>query len=184
LLGALAAVSDWLTTANVAYAVVGGVAASLHGRPRVTKDVDVVAIVEQSAWAKLLKAGEAWGLRPRIEDALEFARTTRVLLLIHEETSIEVDLSFGMLPFERELVERAQTRTMKQVRFPLASPEDVIVMKALALRPRDIADIESIVELVAHLDLHRVRATVAQLSQALESEDHASRLEEILRGRR
>jgi hypothetical protein len=159
------------------------VAASLHGKPRVTKDVAIVAIVEDDEWGALVKAGEAWGIHLRMHDALDFARTTRVLLLVHEPSSIEVDLSFGMLPFERELVDRAQARVVSHVRFPLACAEDIIVMKALALRPRDIAD-KSIVELTAHLDLHRVRTTVAQLSQALESEDHATRLEEILRGRR
>jgi predicted nucleotidyltransferase len=179
--GALQAVSGWLSEAEVDFAVVGGVAASLHGRPRVTKDVDVVAIAENDRWPELVKKAEDWGLRPRIDDALEFARTTRVLLLMHEPTRIEVDLSFGMLPFENELVRRAEIRKVNRIRFPLASAEDIIVMKALALRPRDVADIESIVELSQELDLDRVRSTVAQLSEALESDDHLSRLDEILR---
>ncbi len=181
LLGALAAVVRWLEKAGVEFAIVGGVAASLHGRPRVTKDVDVVVTCDDSAWAGLLRQAEDWELSPRIADALEFARTTRVLLLIHEPSQIEVDLSFGMLPFESELVTRAMHRTVKQVRFPLARPEDIIVMKALALRPRDIADIEGILESVGDLDLARVRTTVAQLSAALETEDHLARLDEIVK---
>lgn len=64
---------------------------------------------------------------------------------------------------------------------PCPAAEDIVVMKALALRPRDIADIEGIVELVQGLDLTRIRATVTQLSAALETGDHASRLEEILK---
>jgi hypothetical protein len=104
-----------------------------------------------------------------------------VLLLVHEPTRIEVDLSFGMLPFEKDLVQRAEIRQVQRMRFPLASAEDIIIMKALALRPRDVADIESIVELSPDLDLDRVRSTVAQLSEALEGEDYVARLEEILR---
>jgi len=90
-----------------------------------------------------------------------------VLLLLREPTGIEVDLSFGMLPFESELVARARQHTVKNVLFPVAPPEDIIVMKALALRPRDVADIEGIVESVERLDLARVRATVALLSERL-----------------
>jgi hypothetical protein len=143
--------------------------------------VDVVAIAESDRWPELVEKAEDWGIRPRVHDALEFARTTRVLLLVHEPTRIEVDLSFGMLPFEKDLVQRAEIRQVQRMRFPLASAEDIIIMKALALRPRDVADIESIVELSPDLDLDRVRSTVAQLSEALEGEDYVARLEEILR---
>jgi hypothetical protein len=180
LLGTLEAVSAWLTESNVEFAVIGGVAASLHGNPRVTKDVDVVALAADSSWAGLLAAAGDFDLHARIADALEFAKVTRVLLLVHEPSAIEVDVSFGMLPFEAELVRRASLRSVRNVRFPLASAEDVIVMKALALRPRDIADIEGIVAIVQNLDLQRVRAIVEQLSAALEGEDHLARLDQII----
>jgi Nucleotidyl transferase of unknown function (DUF2204) len=128
-----------------------------------------------------LKQAVRWKLQPRTSDALEFAKTTRVLLLVHTPTRIEVDLSFGMLPFEAELVSRASARQIKGVRFPLATPEDIIIMKALALRPRDVVDIEGILEATPTLDLDRVRTIVAQLSASLETHDHLARLEEILR---
>lgn len=181
LTAAIRALSAWLSDAGVGYAIVGGVAASLHGRPRVTKVVDVVALAEEGTWGSLVELAAKRRLVPRINDALDFAKRTRVLLLIHEPSQIEIDVSFGMLPFERELVQRASLREVNQVEFPLASPEDIIVMKALALRPRDVADIEGIVELVEALDLERIRKTVAQLSAALEADDHSSKLEEILR---
>lgn len=178
---ALRAVSAWLTAAKVDFAVVGGVAASLHGKPRVTKDVDVVALADDATWGGLVTVAAAHGIFPRIDEALEFAKNTRVLLLVHRPSKIEIDLSLGMLPFESELVHRARAVDVGEVRFPLATPEDVIVMKALALRPRDVADIEGIVESNAELDLERVRSTLSQLSAELESDDHLSRLDEILR---
>lgn len=184
LLGALTAVTSWLEECGVPFAVVGGVAASLHGRPRVTKDVDLVAIAEDERWASLLARAAKWRLEPRISDALDFAGTTRVLLLEHEPSHIEVDLSFGMLPFERELVERAEIRTVRRLSFPIASAEDILVMKALALRPRDVADIEGILQSVASLDLERVRATVALLSAALETDDHLAALDRIIAAQR
>jgi len=178
---ALHAVSAWLGSEQLSFAVVGGVAASLHGRPRLTKDVDVVVLADDASWGALVQAGAEHGLRPRISDALAFAKKTRVLLLVHEPSKIEVDVSFGMLPFEADLVQRAEVVEVGKVRFPLATPEDVIVMKSLALRPRDIADIEGIVESVQKLDLRRIRETLAQLSAALEGDDHVAKLEEILR---
>ncbi len=181
---AIRAVSAWLSDAGVGFAIVGGVAASLHGRPRVTKDVDVVVITEDDSWDRLLALGAQHGLHPRIPDALEFARTTRVLLLVHRPSHIEVDVSFGMLPFEAEVVQRAAMKDVGPVRFPLASPEDIVIMKALAMRPRDVADIEGILDSVPDLDLARVREVVSRLSAALETDDHLARLDEIVRGTR
>lgn len=178
---ALRAVDAWLAGANVDFAIVGGVAASLHGKPRLTKDVDVVVLADDAAWRPLVDRAAGHGICPRIDDALEFAKNTRVLLLAHRPSKIEVDLSFGMLPFESELVRRARIVQVGPVSFPLATAEDVVVMKALALRPRDVADIEGIVESNVDLDVARIRANLSQLSQALESEDHVARFDAILR---
>ena len=184
LLAAIHAASDWLRSAGVPYAVVGGVAASLHGTPRVTKDVDLVALAEENTWSTLIESARLQGIEPRIKEPLDFARTTRVLLLVHKPSEIEIDVSFGMLPFEHEIIDRAEKRQVKRVSFPLATAEDIVVMKALALRPRDIADIEGIVDAVPDLDLARVRAIVSRLSQALEGIDHLSELDALLKRKR
>jgi predicted nucleotidyltransferase len=181
LLTAIAAATRWLDGAGVPSAIIGGIAASLLGRPRVTKDVDLVVLAEESTWAELLASGKLHGIVPRVEDALEFARTTRVLLLLHEPSGVELDISFASLPFERELIERATVRSVRGVSFKLATPEDLLIMKALALRPRDIADIEGILTLVEQLDLERVRRTVSEFSVALESHDFLGELDRILK---
>lgn len=181
LLLAIEAATRWLDDARVPAAIVGGIAASLLGRPRVTKDVDFVALADESAWPALIDLGTAHGIVPRVADALAFARNTRVLLLVHQPTRTELDVSFAGLTFERELIERATTRVLKGVAFKVATAEDVLIMKALALRPRDIADIESILTLVPALDLQRVRRIVAEFSEALETRDFISEFEAIVR---
>lgn len=175
LLAAIRAATTWVAASEVPHAIVGGVATSLHGKPRVTKDVDLVALAEDSTWSALLESA-------RKQDTAKdpSASRTRVLLLVHKPSAIEIDVSFGLLPFEREVVDRAVRRKVKAVSFSLATAEDIVVMKALALRPRDIADIEGIVEAVPNLDLKRVREIVSQLSAALEGEDHLARLEAIV----
>jgi len=142
LLQALAAVTAWLRQADVPAAVIGGVAASLLGRPRVTKDVDIVALADDSDVPRLLSLGKQHGVTARAADAVEFAKVSRVLLLRHEPSGIEIDVSLATLPFEREVIERAAERTVRGVTFRLASAEDIVVMKAIALRPRDVADID------------------------------------------
>ncbi len=61
LLRAIAASTEWLHEANVPAAVIGGVAASLLGRPRVTKDVDLVALADDHDFARILLLGHEHG---------------------------------------------------------------------------------------------------------------------------
>jgi predicted nucleotidyltransferase len=180
LLRTIAASQAWLGEAEVPVAVIGGVAASLLGRPRVTKDVDMVALAEDDTWRGLLEVGTRHGFEARVADALDFARLSRVLLLRYEPTGIELDLSFAALPFERELIERAATRVVRGVTFRVATAEDIVVMKSLALRPRDVADIEAILEATPQLDLQRVRVTLRAFTEALETDDFAGEFERIL----
>src|SRR5258706_12136234 len=91
LLRAIGAAQAWLDELGIPAAVVGGIAASLLGRPRVTKDVDVVALVPESEWPRLLEARRPLVFEPRAADALAFPRLSRVLLLKHPPTHNERD---------------------------------------------------------------------------------------------
>lgn len=180
LLQALAAVTAWLREAEVPAAVIGGVAASLLGRPRVTKDVDFVALIEDSELPRLLSLGTRHGVVARAADAVDFAKVSRVLLLRHDPSGIEIDVSLATLPFEREVIERAKERTVRGVAFRLATPEDLVVMKAIALRPRDVADIEALLDTHPMLDLERIRSFLRAFTEALETDDFAAEFERLL----
>jgi len=61
--------------------LIGGVAASLLGKPRFTADVDAVVLIEDKELSKLLKAAKRLGFKARIKYAAEFAQKNRVLFL-------------------------------------------------------------------------------------------------------
>lgn len=73
LLAALAALVAWLDATRTRSAIIGGVAASLLGRPRVTGDVDALVLVDDDAWQAFVAAGAVHGIRPRRSDAIAFA---------------------------------------------------------------------------------------------------------------
>ena len=52
-----------------------------------------------------------------------------------------MDIAIGQLPFEEELLRRFQVTTVGRLHVPLPTPEDLIVLKAVANRPQDLADI-------------------------------------------
>ena len=180
LIGAVADLTAWLKAQGVPGAFIGGLAANLLGRPRITKDVDAVVLLGNLDLESFLAAGVRFGFAPRISDAVTFAAKNRVLLLIHEPSKTEVDVSLGVLPFEQESVDRASIITVAGVSFPLVSPEDLIVMKALARRARDVADIEAVLDVQSEVDLERVRYWVRQFAEVLEAPDILDDLERIL----
>ena len=149
--------------------IIGGVAASLLGRPRLTADVDAVLLLSVDELPRLIEAANEEGLVPRIADAADFARRNRVLLLRHATSGIDVDISLGMLPFEVEAVERGLSYQVGPLALRLPSPEDLVILKAVAHRPKDIEDIRAIVEMHTGLDWNRIETWVRQFAEVLEA---------------
>jgi predicted nucleotidyltransferase len=173
----------WLERTQTSGVVIGGVAASLLGRPRYTRDIDALVLLEEKSWAEFLSSAAKFGFQPRRTDALQFARKTRVLLLRHAASGIELDVSVGSLPFEKELVARAVWKDVAGVRTPLPTVEDLIIMKAVAHRARDLYDIESLVAVHARLDVRRIERWVKEFANALEMPEIFSDLQTILKRR-
>jgi hypothetical protein len=184
LLAVLRDLVAWFKAGKVPGVVIGGLAASLLGRPRLTRDVDALVLVDEGQWAYFLTAGAGYGFIPRRDDALAFARETRVLLVRHQESGIDVDIVFGSLPFEKEAVARATWVELGGVHVPLPLPEDLMVMKAVAHRPQDLADIEAILAAHPKLNLRRVRRWVREFAAALSMPEILNDLEALLSQRR
>jgi hypothetical protein len=183
LLKPLEAMMRWFDAAGVHAAIIGGVAASLLGKPRLTKDIDAV-VLDAEAEA-LIASGAPFGFLPRIADAVDFARNTRMLLLRFTEGEIDIDLSLGALPFEYEVIDRSLMIDVSPgVSIRVASPEDIVVMKAVAGRGRDFMDIENIIEATPDLDVDRIRRWVREFSSVLEMPGIHDNLEKLLQQRR
>lgn len=81
-------------------------------------------------WAQLLGSSKAHGILARIEKPLDFARRTRVLLLRHTESGIDIDIILGGLPFEAEAVSRATMHDLSGVQVRLPQVEDLLISAA------------------------------------------------------
>lgn len=170
----------WWQAQGVPALVIGGLAVALLGRPRVTRDIDALVLLPEERWADFLDAGTAFGFIPRQPDALAFAREARVLLLRHQPTGIDVDVALGSLPFEEEAIARAKLTRVAGVCVPVATPEDLVIMKAVAHRERDAQDIVGLLAAHPSLDLERVRRWVRAFADALESPELYDDLQRLL----
>lgn len=161
--------------------IIGGVAASVLGTPRLTADVDAVLLLSISRLPELLEVAAALGLLPRMVDAEQFARRNRVVLLRHAESGISVDVSLGMLPFEAEVVARSSVHQIGDIALRLPTPEDLIILKAVAHRPKDMLDIAEILKSHPDLDRVRIEEWVCEFAAALESPELWTDIAPLLR---
>jgi predicted nucleotidyltransferase len=171
LVSALSDFVKWLEAARVPAMIIGGVAASVLGRPRMTRDVDAVALLPESDWLAALKTAAQYGIVPRVEDPLQFARRTRMLLLTHSASQIDIDLSLGGLVFEHEALDRSQVHDVGGVALRLPSVEDLLIMKAFAHRPKDMEDVSGLLDAHPDADLSMVRQWLQEFATATSRPD-------------
>lgn len=135
-IAALRDLESWFEQANVPHTLLGGIAVSLIAQPRATRDIDACIWVERELWPALIDSGRGYGFVPRIEDAAAFAARSRVFLLAHQPTGIKVDVSVGALPFEKEMISRAERISVGDFEVVVPSPADLIISQAATTRSR------------------------------------------------
>lgn len=149
--------------------IIGGIAVSLLGQARFTEDLDAMVLLSIEEIPHFLEAAKQEGIEPRITNAVDFARRNRVLLLRHTASQTDIDISLGILPFEQEMVARSQVHEIDEtLKIHLPTPEDLIIMKAIAHRPKDLLDIQGIIHNHPHLDRERIQDWVTQFANLLE----------------
>ena len=149
--------------------IIGGIAAVARGIPRFTRDIDATIEAEGLDIDRALALLQRHGFEPRIEHAAEFARQRLVLLLRHQPSAVDLDLSLAWMPFEREALSRATSVDFGGVCLPVVAVDDLIVLKAVAWRLGDRSDIERL--LIRHgrsVDLARIRRALEQLLNMLD----------------
>ena len=171
LLAALADLMKWLDATNMPSMVIGGVAASVLGKPRLTQDVDALAILPEGEWANAVSTAARYGILPRIENPLDFARRSRVLLMRHVESGIDIDVTFGGLSFEQAAIDNSKIHDIGGLRVRLPRVEDLLIMKAVARRPKDLQDIEGLLAAHPEADVATVRQWVSEFATAMSTSD-------------
>jgi predicted nucleotidyltransferase len=158
-----------LESLGIAYAIIGGIANAVWGEPRATIDVDVTVAVEEDELPTTVPA-IARSFRIPVSDPLGFVQQTRVLPLDTAD-GVRIDVIFALLPFELDAIRRARDVTIADRTVHVVTPEDLILMKIISERPRDVADAEAIVRRsIGELDLAYLEPRIRELATALESD--------------
>jgi hypothetical protein len=171
-------IRQFFTKEMIPYAIIGGIALQFWGEPRFTRDVDVTIMIplgkEGVVLKKILSA-----FIPRTPDPLQFAQKNRVCL-VKSKDGCEIDISMGIPGYEEEVMRRTvECDIGEDHRVRICSAEDLIIHKAVAGRPQDLFDIESIIMRQAHkLNVKYIRKWLKEFSRLLESKEIIERFEE------
>ncbi len=160
----LRSIADALRTAHRPFAVVGGLAVSVRGEPRFTRDVDVVVtVLDDRDMETLVFDLGALGYRTvaLVEHGLRLRLSTARLAT---PAGLIVDLIAPTCGIEQEIVERAQpVRVAAAGELPVARAEELLAMKVLSMsdrRPQDRMDAVNLLLVNPGLDLEVVRANL------------------------
>lgn len=157
----------------------GAQAAILHGVARLTADVDVTVEAGALANAVLVDRLALNGFELRVPDAEGFVERTRVLPLVHTRSRLPLDVVLAGPGLEELFFSRAEEQSIGDLRVPVASAEDIVTMKILAGRAKDLDDVAAMLR-ARPVDPARVRSTLRLLEQALDRRDLIVEFERLL----
>ncbi|MBN1611035.1 MAG: hypothetical protein JW940_30670 [Polyangiaceae bacterium] len=175
----LADLAEALSEFGARWYVFGAQAAIVHGAQRLTADVDVTLDLGSRPVADLLKTLQRRGFSPQIPDP-RFIETTRVIPIVHRRSAIPVDLVLAGPGLEDLFFERVQAIRVGARKINFAAPEDLIAMKILSGRPKDIDDIEAILAARRDLDIGVIRETLCLAETLLDQSDLCPTFEQLL----
>lgn len=177
----LSKIDERLKRHSLPYMIIGGQAVLLYGEPRLTRDIDITLGVNINRLKEILAVVQELSLKPLPDNIESFVKQTMVLPALDETTGIRVDFIFSFTPYETEAIKRARKIIILGQEVCFASPEDVIIHKIFAGRPRDLEDIRTILLRNPGIDRKYIKNWLKEFDNASDSKNFQKTFEEILR---
>jgi hypothetical protein len=124
---------------EVSYALLGGYAVGYHGKPRATKDLDLLISGAGDNLKRVAAALASFGAPAHVVEA---TRTMAASEIVHFGVPpLRVDLLRSADGIDTELaIARAQSAVLGTLEIPVLTLDDLIANKRAAGRPQDVAD--------------------------------------------
>ena len=160
--------------------VFGAQAVTAYGVPRLSADVDVTLRLVPDEPERFARDMEAAGFALQVDDPT-FVRRTRVMPFVHLATAMPLDVVLAGSGLEDRFLDRARDVDIGGTSVPVIDPEDLIVAKVLAGRPKDIDDARNLWRLRGReLDADGIRGVLRPIEEALGQSDLLPCFESIL----
>ena len=159
----------------------GAQAVVAYGVPRLSADVDVTLRLTPDSPERFVDDMRVAGFELRVDDP-EFVRRTRVLPFVHVASGMPLDVVLAGSGLEDEFLTRARLLDIGGLRVPTLDPEDLIIAKVLAGRPKDLGDARGLWRARGQeMDAARIVSVLRLLEEALGQSDLTPAFEAIRR---
>jgi hypothetical protein len=172
---ALREISDLFESMGVPYAVMGGVAVRVYAIPRPTYDIDFTVSLEGRELSDFFQRAMSAGYsvpEPYLEGWVDrVAGMPLVKLRLYlADHGVDVDIFLAESAFQHSLLLRRRCEDYQGRPIWFVSPEDLVLLKLVAGRTRDLLDIQDVLFTQGRLDETYMRRWAADLgvSEALE----------------
>lgn len=160
---------------DISYAVMGGLAVRMYAIPRPTYDIDFTVAIQRDRLPEMYEAVGQLGYTVPEQyasgwvDSVAGMAVVKVRLYL-EGRGIDVDLFLAESPFQQQLLARRRRDRIDSLDAWIVTPEDLILLKLLAHRPRDMADVGDILFTQGQLDEAYLRHWARELGVSSELE--------------
>ncbi|HEY2253637.1 MAG TPA: nucleotidyl transferase AbiEii/AbiGii toxin family protein [Planctomycetaceae bacterium] len=151
------------------FAVMGGFAVRTYAIPRPTYDVDFTLAVDRPGLVKIFAAVKQLGLT--VPEEYERGWTDKVggmpvVKFRHylQDRGIDIDVFLAENEFQRGLLARRRKEAVNGFSTWVVSAEDLILLKLLANRPRDLLDVQDVLFTQGQLDEQYLRKWADELN--------------------
>lgn len=129
---------------EVRFSVIGATALAVRGLPRMSRDLDVVVMIDDAdaAVAALRDAG----LRSTTPTHDDDEAPEPMIVFVDPATDVEVDLLVAAGDPEATVIDQAQEATVFGARAPVASLEHLLLLYLYSNQPKHLGDFAAIVQ--------------------------------------
>jgi hypothetical protein len=149
-----------LARLDIPHMLIGGLAVAVRAEPRATKDIDFLVGVGRDEAQELVAEMARLEFRSIVHGTAGPGAVIRFVRTGDDGIDRWVDVLCAGTPFEQLALARAPRERLLKRTLPVATVEDLVILKLLAGRPQDWADVDVLLrEHAGRLDDHYLDAT-------------------------
>jgi len=131
-----------INASGVNYLIIGGVAVSVWGNIRLTEDLDLMIFISQKSVKLILKDAKYSGFRFAEKTVISQAKDAGVFKIFYK--NYHLDFLIASTSLEESALKRKKKLTIFDREVFVPSKEDLLLLKIIPGRPKDMLDAESI----------------------------------------
>ncbi len=142
LLDAYKKIVQFLNSGRYNYIIIGGIAASTLGEPRITADIDVDIVINKNDVPHFLNKATKVGFKVPVKKCIESVRRRGVFQISFGDYHIVFIIASTDL--ETRACQRRRVIQLHGIKAFFPTPEDLILLKIIPGRDKDLLDAKSI----------------------------------------